>query len=298
MKRIITYKITEEYNSFSVEQFLKSKNYPHGVFVTLKKTENGILLNNEWAYVRSKLKTNDILTITLLEKDNSSNITPIPGTLDIIYEDEDVIIINKPFQMPVHPSMGHHENTLANHLMDYYATDEDGFVFRCINRLDRDTTGLTLIAKNALSAGILSRQVGHKLVKRTYLAICEGEVDNCGTINLPIGRVEGSTIERQVDLEHGEVAITHFKKIAYQKDNDLSLVELTLETGRTHQIRVHMKAIGHPLIGDFLYNSECKKMERQALHSYSLSFCHPITNESMHFSSPLPSDMKRFFPCI
>jgi 23S rRNA pseudouridine1911/1915/1917 synthase len=180
--------------------------------------------------------------------------------------------------------------------MYYFASQDIPHTFRCVNRLDRDTTGLTMIAKHMLSSAILSRQITNREVHRTYLAIVEGDVPAFGTIDAPIARKSGSTIERIVSEVDGARAVTHFKKIAYQNELSLSLIALQLETGRTHQIRVHMQHIGHPLIGDFLYNPESTVMSRQALHSFCLTFPHPITGESVTFYAPLPDDMKVLFP--
>ena len=295
MERKLEYIITDEFHNKTIEQFLKLKEFPHQAIVQLKKTREGILLNGVWAYVSEKLKTNDKLELFLAEDSADTTILPIPMEIPIVYEDEDLIIVDKPANMPIHPSMNHHEGTLANGLLYYYRAKGQEFTFRCINRLDRDTSGLTIVAKHLLSAGILSRQVSGREISRTYRAIVEGFIEETGTIDAPIGRVDGSTIERQVDYEHGEHAVTHFKRLAYDKTRQLSLVELKLETGRTHQIRVHMKHIGHPIIGDFLYNPNYSYCNRQALHSASLEFIHPITKEKMHFASPLPEDLKCIF---
>lgn len=151
--------------------------------------------------------------------------------------------------MPIHPSMNNYDNTLANAVCHYYQTQGIPYTFRCVNRLDRDTTGLTILAKHLISSAILNSEVSVRGISREYLAIVKGFTEDEGTVNAPIGRKEGSTIERQIDVLHGETAITHYKRLAYQ--DGLSLISLKLETGRTHQIRVHMKSIGHPLIGDF-----------------------------------------------
>jgi len=295
MKRTLEYIITEQFHNKTIEQFLKMQEYPHQAIVQLKKTTEGILRNGVWAYVNEKLHTGDALRLTLIEEVTDSSIQPIFVPLSIVYEDEDLLIIDKPANMPIHPSMNHHEGTLANGLMYYYKEKGLEFTFRCINRLDRDTSGLTIVAKHLLSGGILSRQVANREIKRTYHAICNGYVEDNGTIDAPIARTDGSTIERSVDFINGERAVTHFKRIAYDIEKDLSLVELHLETGRTHQIRVHMKHIGHPIIGDFLYNPDYRFCNRQALHSASLTFMHPITKKEMHFASPLPEDLKCIF---
>lgn len=297
MQREFNYSIPKEFHNKTIEQFLKAQEYPHQAIVHLKKTQEGIKRNGIWAYVTEKLTEGDTLSLTLIENAVSEHITPIKSEFSIVYEDDDILVIDKPANMPIHPSINHHEGTLANGLMYYFDSQSIPFVFRCINRLDRDTTGLTIVAKHLLSGGILSRQVSVKSIKRTYQAICQGNVPKIGTIDAPIARVDGSTIERCV-RDDGEWAVTHYRTLAYCEKKDLSLVELSLETGRTHQIRVHMKSIGHPIIGDFLYNPDYTYIQRQALHSASLTFVHPITKEKMHFSAPLHRDMKCIFESI
>lgn len=298
MERNLEYIITNEFHNKTIEQFLKAQKFPHQAIVQLKKTEEGILLNDVWAYVNQKLADGDILKLHLVEEESTSSIEALYVPLDIVYEDEDLLVINKPANMPVHPSMNHHEGTLANGLMYYFKEKGELFTFRAVNRLDRDTSGLTLVAKHLLSGGILSRQISTKSVRRSYQAICQGKLPESGTIDAPIARAAESTIERCVDFENGEHAVTHFRRLAYDTEKNVSLAELHLETGRTHQIRVHLKHIGHPIIGDFLYNPDYTFCHRQALHSATLTFTHPITKKEMHFTSPLPEDLKCIFPHI
>ena len=296
MERTLEYIITDEFHNKTIEYFLKQQDFPHQAVVQLKKTHEGILLNGTWSYITQRLSAGDQLLLHLVEDVAETSIQPLYVHIPILYEDEDLLIVNKPANMPIHPSMNHHEGTLANGLLYYFQEKGQTFTFRCINRLDRDTSGLTIVAKHILSAGILSRQVQGREISRTYRAIVQGYIAEKGTIDAPIGRVDGSTIERHVDTKHGEWAITHYKRLSYDMEKDLSLVELHLETGRTHQIRVHMKYIGHPIIGDFLYHPDTTYCKRQALHSASLSFVHPITKEKMHFASSLPEDLKCIFP--
>ena len=288
MIRQFTYRIEPEYDSFTIREYLSLKGYPNAVFVQLKKTPESVLLNGIWAYMRTKLSAGDELFIRLEESTSSAHILPVSMPLSICYEDEDILAVNKPAQMPVHPSLNHYDHTLANAVCGYYNDQEIPYTFRCVNRLDRDTTGLTLIAKHMLSSAILSTAAARREISREYIAIASG------TIDAPIGRVAGSTIERQIDFENGERAITHYRRLAYH--DGLSLLSLHLETGRTHQIRVHLKSIGHPLIGDFLYNPTDTTIKRQALHSYRLTFSHPITGESFVLTAPLPDDMHCLFP--
>lgn len=201
-------------------------------------------------------------------------------------------MIDKPADMPVHPSMNNHDNTLANAVAAYAEEQGRHYPYRCINRLDRDTTGLLILAKHMLSAAVLYEEMRRREIRRTYLAIVRGRIEAPGIIDLPIGRKEGSAIERQVDQEHGERAVTHYTPLRHGVD--WTLVQCTLETGRTHQIRVHMSHLGHPLPGDFLYGPKDPRMKRQPLHSWKLSFIHPITGARMEFTSPVPEDMNNY----
>lgn len=288
-ERILNYTITEQKTS-NIHEFLKAHGYSSTVIRRLKQTENGICKNGIWARVYEPLAPGDILTLVLREEASSENIVSSPLPLPIVYEDEDLMVINKPAGMPIHPSQGNYDNTLANACAYYFQQKNEPFVYRCINRLDRDTTGLLILAKNLYSASILSGMSERREIHREYLALAEGFVPDAGTIEAPIARVPGSTIERTVDFENGEYACTHYKRLAYK--NGYSLVSLKLDTGRTHQIRVHMKHIGHPLPGDFLYNPDYSVISRQALHSWCLSFAHPVTGEALSFTAPLPDDMR------
>ena len=307
MKRILTYLITESDSDQRIYDFLCHHGYSRHIRTWLKQHPGSVPLNGEEALFYFPLKNGDLLEISLEEEHPSENIVPVDLPIHIIYEDEDLMVIDKPADMPVHPSIGNYENTLANAAAWYFHRQDIPFVFRCINRLDRDTTGLLILAKHMLSGAILSDQMKKRAIHRTYLAITEGKTDPAGTIDSPIGRTDQSLILRQVDHENGDSACTHYlqkcwhPKTFYPEtlpvpQDGLSLVQLQLETGRTHQIRVHMTSIGHPLIGDTLYNPETALMNRQALHSYRLAFTHPVTGVSLEFTSPLPEDMVEFFP--
>ena len=290
MVRKLKYKIEPEFAGYTIEKYLKQKNYSHGCLVFLKKTEEGIKRNGAWAYTRDKLDAGDVLEILFAEEDSSENIVPVEMKLDIVYEDEDILVINKPADTPIHPSQGNYDNSLANGVKHYYESQGESFVFRCINRLDRDTTGLVVIAKNMLSSAALNAAMVNREIHRTYLAVVKGELPEKGTIDFPIARKDGSTVERCVDMSGGEYAVTHFECV--EKNEKYSLAKIWLETGRTHQIRVHMNAIGHPLPGDFLYHNDRSEIGRQALHSWRLEFHHPVTGELLKFEQPLPEDMR------
>lgn len=310
MTRHFSYTITESDSNKTIDRFLRSKGFTHQSITELKRQERSILIGDEWMHTSHILKCGDTLDIYLSETTTSENIIPIDIPLNIIYEDDDILVINKPARMPIHPSLNHYENTLANAVVHYYTSQGDNFVFRCINRLDRDTTGLTIIAKNLVSAGILSDMMTRREIKREYLAVVEGHPESTdGTIDAPIARIDDSMITRCVDYDRGERAITHYH--VEKAADDFSLLRLWLETGRTHQIRVHMSHIGHPLLGDFIYNPKYDAADyvnqpdgvikpgvliaRQALHAYRLLFNHPITGKSMELIAPVPDDITSLF---
>ncbi len=289
MNRTINYTIFED--GLSIQNYLKTKGYTSSIFKQLKKTTDNVLVNGLYKPLWTPLSSGDELTILIQETTSSPNIVSKPISLSIVYEDDDLLVLNKQSDCPIHPSQNNLDNTLANGVMDYYQKKGDTIVFRCINRLDRNTTGLTIIAKHYLSSAVLSVEMMNRMIQRTYLALVEGSIPDSGTINSPIARVEGSTIERKIS-PLGETAITHFKKIS--EKNGISLISLQLETGRTHQIRVHMKSIGFPLLGDGIYNPTNHSMDRQALHSAQLRFIHPVTGHECLFTQPLPADMAFF----
>ena len=294
MNRTIQYTITEKDSGLRIEQFLRRRGYSGQNLAEIKRMPKSILVNGVHYYMRQILTAGDILQVIICETKNSEKIPPVEIPLDIIYEDEDIIVINKPAGMPIHPSMNNYYNSLANALAWYYQEQGKPFIFRCCNRLDRDTSGLTVVAKHMVSSNILSSMTARHQIEREYLAIVRGHVTPFeGTINAPIGRTGSSLIERKIDFENGEHAITHYHTV-FEK-NGLSLVSLILETGRTHQIRVHMKHLGFPLIGDYLYNPDMELIDRQALHSHCLRFLHPITGRQMTFTADLPEDMARLF---
>lgn len=292
MNRNIDYIIDEDSAGLRVEQFLRRKRYSGQNLSEIKRMPKSILVNGVHYYMRQELSTGDHLQVRICETKNSEKIPPTNLPLDIIYEDEDLLVLNKPAGMPIHPSLNNYTNSIANALAYYFQSQGKPFIFRCCNRLDRDTSGLTIVSKHLVSGSILSDMTKYREVHREYLAIARGSVTPSeGTIQAPLGRKGGTIIERTVDCEHGEDAVTHYKVV--KEANGHSLVSLRLETGRTHQIRIHMKYLGYPLIGDYLYNPDMEYMTRQALHSHHMEFTHPITGEHMSFTAPLPEDMAR-----
>ena len=292
MNRNIDYIIDEDSASLRVEQFLRRKRYSGQNLSEIKRMPKSILVNGVHYYMRQELSKGDHLQVRICETKNSEKIPPTNLPLDIFYEDEDLLVLNKPAGMPIHPSLNNYTNSMANALAYYFQSQGKPFIFRCCNRLDRDTSGLTIVSKHLVSGSILSDMTKYREVHREYLAIARGSVTPSeGTIQAPLGRKGGTIIERTVDWEHGEDAVTHYKVV--KEANGHSLVSLRLETGRTHQIRIHMKYLGYPLIGDYLYNPDMEYMTRQALHSHHMEFTHPITGEHMSFTAPLPEDMAR-----
>ena len=292
MNRTIEYHIDETDAGLRVEQFLRRKGYSLQNLAEIKRMPKSVIVNGIHYYMNQYLKPGDRLSIHICEDKCSEKIPPVQMPLDIIYEDEDIIVINKPAGMPIHPSMNNYTNSMANALAWYYQEQGKPFIFRCCNRLDRDTSGLTVVAKHLVSGSIISTMVKERKFHREYLAIVRGHNDPpCGTIDAPLARKPGTIIERTVDWENGECAVTHYQFV--KEANGHSLISLQLETGRTHQIRIHMKHLGYPLIGDYLYNPDMEYIHRQALHSHRIAFTHPITGKAMEFTAPLPEDMKR-----
>lgn len=255
------------------------------------KKNNKILLNSEITYMHHPVKGNDIIEVFLdLEEDNS-NIVPTKMDLDIIYEDEAYIVVNKLAGIPIHPSMEHYEDSLSNGIKYYF--DEIGLKkkIRPINRLDRNTSGLVIFAKNEYIQERLIEQMKNNLFYKEYIAICEGKFKNTkGIINASIARKENSIIERCVS-ENGDIAITEYEVLNYNSEENYSVVKCILKTGRTHQIRVHMSYIGHPLLGDTLYGHESDKIDRQALHSYKMSFVHPVVQKKVTYIATFPRNI-------
>lgn len=287
----LDYLITEEFNGLKVYNILRGPMKVSGTMIKRLKKSGGILLNDAPVRTIDGVKSGDILTV-IIDNNEGATITPENNPISVLYEDESFIAVDKPANMAVHPSAGHQTGTLAQAVLWYLIEQGLQTKIRPINRLDRDTSGITLFAKNAYIQDQLARQMKDNRVYKAYLGIVHGVFSpEKGTIRLPIARKEGSIMERVIDSS-GFDSITHYETIKVH--NDLSLVKFVLETGRTHQIRVHSKAMGHPLLGDGLYSDiETNLIGRQALHSHQLSFDHPITGKRIELVSPLPEDMKR-----
>ena len=293
MDRIFHYQITENERGTTVLDFLRKKGFSRHILSSMKADKEALTRNGQRIGGREQLLAGDYFRVRLLETVDSDGIVPVSMPLSILYEDEDILVINKPADMPVHPSIGNYTNTLANGVAAYLDAKDEHSPFRCINRLDRDTSGALILAKNAFSAAVLSTQMRNRQIRRTYLAVVEGITPPNGTISAPISRVDDSVIERHVDFLRGEPAVTHYERLEVK--NEHSLLEIHLETGRTHQIRVHMGYIGHPLPADYLYHPKYDCFKRQPLHSLQLEFRHPVTDKSMCLLAPVPEDMCNAF---
>ena len=249
-----------------------------------------IYKNGKIADTRYPATYNDTILIDLNIEEDTTNIIPIKMDLDIIYEDEWVLVINKPAGIPIHPSRLHYKDSLSNGVRYYFDSISLKKKIRPVNRLDLNTSGLVIFAKCEYIQEALSKQMTDGIFQKEYLCIVEGILTKKeDTIILPIGRKQGSIIERCV-YTNGQPSITHYKVL--KEFNNYSFLQCKLETGRTHQIRVHMQAIGHPIIGDTLYGNVSNLINRQALHSYKINCIHPITKEPLNFTSILPRDMK------
>ena len=279
--RIINFEITEKDDKKSIRTFLREFGVSASLLTKLKHTENGITKNGVFAKTIEELSTGDILTIKI---ENSGSIArPMCIDIEIPYEDEDIIVLNKPPLLPVHESRNHIGDTLSNFVA--YHCGED-MAFRAVYRLDRDTSGLVLVAKNELAAAKLAGKV-----KKDYYAVVDGTIENEGIVDAPIARCGDSIIKRKVD-ENGETAITEYFPI--KSNGNATLVKFNLKTGRTHQIRVHLSEHGAPIVGDAIYAPKPVAMHRAiarlALHARKLAFEHPVTHESLCFVSPWPAD--------
>lgn len=255
------------------------------------KNCSGIKVDDKVVTVRYKVKRGQALYLEVPEK-ASESIEPCDISLDILYEDNDILLVNKPKAMPTHPSAKHHNDTLANAVMFRYKNEN--FTFRAITRLDEDTSGVVLIARNPISAQRLSKSMAQKDISKTYIAICDGVPPMMsGTINAPIGRCSDSIIKRCI-TPLGKEAITDYEVLEILKDGKHSLIKLNPVTGRTHQLRLHLSHIGCAIHGDFLYGVQENLSQRALLHCQSLTFPHPTTKEILTISCPMPKDFEEF----
>ena len=280
--KTLKFTITEQLNNKTVKYLLFNHLELSDKLVTDLKKGEYIRLNGENCTVRRVMKTGDTVSITIPETE-ISDIVPVKGELDILYEDEDIIAINKPSNMPTHPTKYHIDDTLANLVCGYMG---EAFIFRAVNRLDKDTTGIVLIAKNRYSAEMLNRQIRNKEIIKEYVAICNGVINQDGRIEEKIKKETERGIKRIISPD-GQYAKTNYYPV--KSENGCTLIKLHPETGRTHQLRVHMAHIGHPLYGDYLYGKEIPG-RRTMLHCSAMYFVHPSANIKMLLTAPLPDD--------
>ena len=260
------------------------------LLVRLKKHHKIFVNNIPISTINISPNIGDLISVDISFNEESENIVPTKINLDILFEDDSMLIVNKQPGLPVHPSAMHFEDSLSNGIQHYYNKQNIHTKIRPVNRLDKDTSGIVIFAKNEYVQNIFTYQMTNHIFEKSYLAILNGNLNNsAGTIDAPIARKSGSIIEREVN-KHGQKSVTYYKLI--KNYDDFCLVEFKLETGRTHQIRVHSQYIGHPILGDSLYGTGSELINRQALHAYKISFLHPADNRKMEFEIDLPKDMK------
>lgn len=289
--RTLTFQIPEEYQDRKVLHYLKGcAGLSSRIIRNLKTYEDGILRNGEPVRTIDLLSAGDVLTVNLPE-DPEDRIPDLPnpdflsGQMPtVLYEDEDLLIVNKPGTMAVHPSHNHQGDTLANFISWHLKQSGKAAVFRAVGRLDKGTSGLVVCALNPYAAGKLQAKV-----EKTYLAVPTGRYEGQGTIDAPIFRPDPILTKRVVD-ERGDRAVTHWE--ALQTGEDRSLLKVTLETGRTHQIRVHFAHLGTPLLGDTMYGEPSEEIHRHALHCTHAELTHPVTGRHLSVDAPLPADME------
>lgn len=291
--RYLTLKITPDLAGLEVNTLLRRTLGLSGtVLRRVKWLEDGVTLDGVRVNVRVRAGEGQTLAVRLTDPVPPPEPVPVEGPLNIVYEDADLVVLDKAPGVLVHPSHGHYDDTLGNFLMYHYkmAGDESGF--HPVHRLDKGTSGLIVVAKHAHAQERLKNQLHTGAFRRVYLAVCDGAPPSPdGTVDAPIGRLDGSLTRRAV-CPDGQPARTHYRVL--RTCGPRSLVELELDTGRTHQIRVHMAHLGCPLTGDFLYGTENRALiTRPALHSARLELTHPITGEGLRFAAPLPQDMRQ-----
>ena len=301
MHRQFSYKIEQKYDGRPIRSILKYHfRMSTGLIARLKRTPDGIMLNGEKRFVNFDVKTGDELVLNIRE-DISSDIAPFPlpdeSPMKIIFEDEDMIVIDKPANTTTYPCTVDDTASVANGLAYYFSSKGIECVFHAVNRLDRDTTGLMLVAKHGYAHALLCDSLHSRDLQRKYKCIMEGTVTEPFVVDAPIGRAETSILEHMIreDGKPAKSAFTPLENFTGPDGKPYTLSEVTLYTGRTHQIRLHAAHIGHPLLGDWLYGVENKELfPRPALHSYHLSLTHPFSGETFVFESGLPPDMIDF----
>ena len=282
-RKRVEFSVPLECDGMNANVFLRKHcNVSARMITRLKREKNGIIRDNQILRTIDTVHFGDKVILNMPVDKNE--IIAVQGKLDILFEDENIIIIDKPYNMPVHPTKIHQTDTLANYLVYMQQQNNECYTFRAINRLDKDTSGIVVIAKDRYTASNL-----FGTLNKTYFAVCEGLIFGCGTIDKPIKLLEGHTIQRTT-AEDGANAVTHYKALEHSKHH--TLLEINLETGRTHQIRCHFSSINHPLAGDDMYGGSLNFINRQALHCDSVNFIHPISKRKITVNSNLPNDIQ------
>ena len=285
----MTWLVVESEAGMGLREFLlREKNMSRSMLTDIKFKGGDLLVNGIHQNVRTVLCKGDVVEAVFPEEKVSETMVPKEVPLRICYEDDHFLLINKQANLPTIPSR-HSTESLAEGVLYYYQTKKWKRTIHAVNRLDRDTSGLVLFAKHRYAHDLLSQQQKRKEMKRSYLAVVHGEVNGHGEVEAPIGRKEGSIIERAVRPD-GQYALTRYHTV--ERYSNFSLLQLSLQTGRTHQIRVHMAYLGHPLLGDDLYGGTKELISRQALHSAELEFYHPFLQKKLRFEAELDDDMK------
>jgi 23S rRNA pseudouridine1911/1915/1917 synthase len=295
MERRKDWQIRKEEADQTIGQFLKERlKLTRRQISSLKFCQNGILLNGEQRRADTLLKAGDLLSILLAgEQEKNEKIVPLFETIQVLYEDEDVLAVNKPPGILVHPVGGHYRDTLMNRAAAYFQKKGENPVLRPVGRLDKDTSGVVLFGKNRMAAARLSDEKEKGGFEKSYLAVVSGCVrEEQGCVTVPIGRCKSRELRMQPDEEQGKKAVT-FYEVVYRK-REFSLLRLFIATGRTHQIRVHMAYLGHPLLGDPLYGNADPRFLRTALHAERVWFEKPFFGEKIEVRAPLPEDFLKF----
>jgi 23S rRNA pseudouridine1911/1915/1917 synthase len=290
MKDYNVFYIDKEHEGLSLGEYLREQlRMSRNGLIKVKKSQS-LLLNGVRVHTNALLKAGDRVEFELKD-DSSENILPEYMELDIVYEDEYFIVINKQAGIPTHPSRNHYMGTLANGLMYHLMEEGRDVTIRPVNRLDKNTSGLVLFAKSSHIQHLMSLESYKQDITKEYLAIVQGSMEaESGTVNAPIAREKAQSIKRVV-REDGDRAVTHYRLL--ECFEGFSLLSIVLETGRTHQIRVHMSHIGHPLLGDELYGGCQERIKRHALHAHSIKMLHPMDGSPLLFTAELPEDMKQ-----
>lgn len=294
MNRNLSFVISKEHEDQKLVNYLKF-HANMSSRLTRKLIRGGLITINE-----SLARSNDLLREgdkidVVLETKETQDIIPQDIPIEVAYEDVDLLIVNKPPFMVVHPTRSHQENTLANAVMNYFNTTDQDCIVRLVNRLDRDTSGLVIIAKSQYAHQGMAKKLDKNQIEKTYLAVVEGRLEGSATIDMPIDRPAPESMKREV-MEGGQRAVTHYEALV--SSDNMSILSIKLETGKTHQIRVHMKSIGHPIVGDSLYGNVSEYIDRQALHAHRLRFSSLRENIEVEVLAKLPEDMKKLFEIV